>query len=329
MPIEARCGGCGAMFNARNELAGRSGKCRRCGDRMFIPIPEPEPAVPSFFAQLDAGDPALSRVRPDVPVAAQGSKRPRRGWPIVVGAIVIIAGVAATPLVLELIRPNPYTLGPKALGRGDLDEADRCYRLALEQAIREDNHLFIAISHRGLSDVAFARNQWAKCEAEIRTAIEEYSCPLNTKQEFNDIYLAESFLRLGAVCIFQKKFEEGVRLVEEGDALHIRTKKGFDEPSHSLGQAMFFRKTAELSGDRAYLENAALRIKRCEEAVVAGRFGSLVGTPAHAMVLREKAELVKASGYGNGAEFEAEADRIEAEFEHKEASNKARHQMPR
>ncbi len=74
-----------------------------------------------------------------------------------------------------------------------MDSAEKYYRLGLAQAIREDQHFFIAVTHQGLAAVAFQRKQWAEAEAEAKLADEEYHCPQNPNMSTNAYRLNECY----------------------------------------------------------------------------------------------------------------------------------------
>jgi hypothetical protein len=57
--IQVACSGCGAKLKVKDELAGRSGKCPKCGAKVQIPIPAAVPATEPEPAPVAASNNAL------------------------------------------------------------------------------------------------------------------------------------------------------------------------------------------------------------------------------------------------------------------------------
>ena len=119
MPIDFTCQGCGTHFQAKDELAGRSVRCRTCGATVRIPdaveivddfdelaeAPEPAPNVSMRFAR--ANPPTSPRQR-----RTYSFDQPSRGpnpWAIVIGIGLGVVFLAAFGILLVIVasRANP------------------------------------------------------------------------------------------------------------------------------------------------------------------------------------------------------------------------------
>ena len=79
--IQVACSGCGTKLKVKDELAGRSGKCPKCGGKVKIPVPLTLPDLssfggdivdPDFVAEEPAYDPSdevMHAAQDDVPAA--------------------------------------------------------------------------------------------------------------------------------------------------------------------------------------------------------------------------------------------------------------------
>ena len=78
--IQVSCSGCGTKLKVKDELAGRSGKCPKCGGRIKIPVPLAVPDLsgfggdiidPDFVAEAPAYDPSseVLHAAKDVPTS--------------------------------------------------------------------------------------------------------------------------------------------------------------------------------------------------------------------------------------------------------------------
>ena len=58
--IRVACGACGARFKAREEFAGRRGKCPNCSEPVLVPMPDEDL---DDEGSADADEPAASKAR--------------------------------------------------------------------------------------------------------------------------------------------------------------------------------------------------------------------------------------------------------------------------
>jgi tetratricopeptide (TPR) repeat protein len=233
------------------------------------------------------------------------------------------------PLVVHVNRPNYYALAPRALNNGDLDAAEKYYRLGLQQAIREDAHYFIAVTHQGLADVAMAREDWPTAEKEARTTFDELICPVNMQcDKFSrDTDMVKCFSTMGYVKIAQGDYEKGIREIEEADRIETELYQGMSEPNTSIRMSRLYRGIARATGQPRYYQRALERIKKAEDGVVSFKFGNLSQTIAHANVLRERAAIVREYAIRDEDPdgIEEQADRMEKAFRDREKADRERH----
>ncbi|HWE37571.1 MAG TPA: prolyl oligopeptidase family serine peptidase [Isosphaeraceae bacterium] len=113
MPILFRCGACGAMARAVDELAGRKVRCGRCGQKLLIPPRDDDPVEddgeesPDDFGEDEdpveddgrfAPPPA---VRPTWAGPAPGARRAPVGWIVAGIAVGMAVNVALIALVVR------------------------------------------------------------------------------------------------------------------------------------------------------------------------------------------------------------------------------------
>lgn len=249
---------------------------------------------------------------------------------IVAGGLIILICLGTLIVTQSFFGPNYYALAPEALKGGDIDLAEKYYRLGLQQAIRKDRHFFIAVTHQGLASVAFERKNWAEAEQEARTAIAEFLCPDNENIKSNNYNLNGCFQTMGYAQTLQRKYEEGVRNVEEADIINAELTKGFNEPSASIEMAKFYRLVASSSQEAHYYSKAMQRITKAEDLILSLKYNYLRDTIAHANILREKAIIVREAGFTgvNPDDIDFEANRMEETFYARERANQARHKLP-
>jgi hypothetical protein len=97
--ISFTCTGCGKPFEVEDGLAGRRCRCKRCGNLMSVP--EPEPLLPPLPAIAPA---AVSRAEPEPPTAPRRRKRKRKPRALEGDAWVSL-GAGAALAVLALLVP--------------------------------------------------------------------------------------------------------------------------------------------------------------------------------------------------------------------------------
>jgi hypothetical protein len=358
MPIDVICS-CGRRMSVPDHFAGKSGKCKGCGARLTIPRPD----EPFTFTEQDLVQAVAVRPCDPVPLAQPvGEPRPVSPAPIppivvatepkhtsvyvpnkrrfalsrramIFTACSAVAVFILVPLVASLGRPNCHALAPDALKNGNLDAAEKYYRLGLQQAIRENAHYFIAVTHQGLADVAMAREDWATAEKEARTAFDELICPVNMQRDkfFRDIDMVKCFNTMGYAKIATGDYEKGIREVEEADMIQAEQLKGMNEPNASIRMSGLYRAIARVTGQPRYYQRALERIKRVEDGVVSFKYGSLGQTIAHSNVLKERAAIARefAIPGENPVAIEEEANRMEKAFLDKEKSDQERHGIAR
>src|SRR4051794_9578372 len=99
MPISFSCENCGRRYSVGDELAGKAGKCKACGQRFTVPQParssEPAPAT-----EPEPGPPTAT---------ARG-----RGWWIGAGlaAVLGVLGIVVVPA----LRPRAVSDAAKVIG---------------------------------------------------------------------------------------------------------------------------------------------------------------------------------------------------------------------
>ncbi|MCB9896522.1 MAG: hypothetical protein H6825_00835 [Planctomycetes bacterium] len=142
--IKVTCEACGKSFGAKDELAGRKGKCPSCGAPIVVGSAAPAAATPAARPAAAAGQgaaPVRAAPAPSVTPSSGGS----RGWSsrgggsrrgggsskggkdytsITALALVVAIGVAVAGWFLSQDEgPNPYFLGTEAKEKGHLEEA--------------------------------------------------------------------------------------------------------------------------------------------------------------------------------------------------------------
>jgi len=250
---------------------------------------------------------------------------------MVAGGLIIFVFLSVLIAAHNFFGPNYYALAPEALRSGNTDLAEKYYRLGLQQAIRDDRHFFIAVTHQGLASVEFEKKNWAEAEREAKVAFDEFLCPKNENLSSNDYNLIGCFHVMGYSQIIQGKYEEGLRNIEEADDINAKWTKGFNEPTASLDMAKTYRTVASLSHQAHLYHRAAERIKKAEELLQTPAFIYLKNSIFNVNLLREKSQIIREAGFlePNPDDINLEATRMENAFYARERADRERHELSR
>lgn len=151
--IEVLCDACGAGFKARDELAGRRGKCPSCGEPIVVPDAGPdagpededdELAAPAFAAPVASGGGARrggSR--------RGGGRRPARSRGAPVGLYLALGGIAVAVAAFFLFRDaGGGPQGGLALGIDALRRNDYAAAIAHFESVPPDAPTYAAAQKR-------------------------------------------------------------------------------------------------------------------------------------------------------------------------------------
>ncbi len=146
--IRVTCGACGAAFNARDEHAGRRGKCPKCGG--VVQVPEPGPLDDGAESEAEEPEADERPVENEPPVHRRGrprsgggrrarSRRPARSqapawlFPTVIIAVVAIGAIFVWKSSFSGLTGGPdverFRLGREALTRASYAEAREYFAL--------------------------------------------------------------------------------------------------------------------------------------------------------------------------------------------------------
>jgi len=209
--ITVRCGSCSASFKAKDELAGRRGKCPSCGAEIQVPAASagaapaaPRPTQPSAARAAAPGAPAGARTgavvksgaarasRAPGAVGAGGGRHPARrggkgkqpmGKGARIGLITVVVVVVAGVIAYFASRPGEptgtFALGLDHIRAGRLSDAQAAF-----EAVLSTDEMYEEAQVR-LADV---RQQLAAQEAqrELRHASEAFEVIKSVQKSYVD-----------------------------------------------------------------------------------------------------------------------------------------------
>jgi hypothetical protein len=163
--IQATCA-CGEVATAREELAGRTVRCRKCGGRIVFPASAQDP----FALDLGSSSP-LRDIEPLQPVAATRRRHPIFEWPLVLLWLIPLSVCCLLPfvIVLPFERGLTGTLGDGAVGEGQplLFDSPQSHREFFEAQMyrEEDPDYGLRVRDKMVEE---GRAYWADRQAPVR-----------------------------------------------------------------------------------------------------------------------------------------------------------------
>jgi hypothetical protein len=129
--IRVVCDACGAGFTAKDELAGRRGKCPSCGEGIVVPELEEEveededdePVAAPVVSSRSGGRRRSSGGRRSSGAGRSARKKDYRTLGALLGVLTIALGIAGYFAMQEGEGPNPYSIGLDHMSNGRFELA--------------------------------------------------------------------------------------------------------------------------------------------------------------------------------------------------------------